>query len=102
MFLERMAYPETRSYIRRVFFNLLQYYRIYRPGMLARYFPSDRTGVGTAPGVSASPPAAETPVGQEAPPSHPGTDAPEGGKPRGETPRRFSGNPFRPPRRGRS
>jgi soluble lytic murein transglycosylase len=83
MFLERMSYRETRSYLRRVFFNLLQYYRIYRPGMLARYFPSDRTGVGTAPGVSASPPAAETPVGQEGDPPQPGTDTPEGGKPGG-------------------
>ena len=83
MFLERMSYRETRSYLRRVFFNLLQYYRIYRPGMLARYFPSDRTGVGTAPDVSASPPAAETPVGQEGDPPPPGTGAPEGGKPGG-------------------
>jgi soluble lytic murein transglycosylase len=64
MFLEMVAYRETRGYLRRVFFNLLQYYRIYRPGMLARYFPSDRTEDGTAPGSSASPPAAGTPDGQ--------------------------------------
>ncbi len=64
MFLETVAYRETRGYLRRVFFNLLQYYRIYRPGMLARYFPSDRTEDGTAPGSSASPPAAGTPDGQ--------------------------------------
>ena len=64
MFLETVGYRETRGYLRRVFFNLLQYYRIYRPGMLARYFPSDRTEDGTAPGSSASPPAAGTPDGQ--------------------------------------
>jgi tetratricopeptide (TPR) repeat protein len=80
MFLERMSYRETRSYLRRVFFNLLQYYRIYRPGMLARYFPSDPTGVGTAPGVSASPPAAGTPDGQREEP-RPATGDPEGGRP---------------------
>jgi len=64
MFLETVTYRETRGYLRRVFFNLLQYYRIYRPGMLARYFPSDRTEDGTAPEPSASPPAAGTPDGQ--------------------------------------
>ncbi len=58
MFLERVTYQETRSYLRRVFFNLLQYYRIYRPAMLARYFPSEQTEDGTAPDVSVSPPAA--------------------------------------------
>jgi soluble lytic murein transglycosylase len=64
MFLETVAYRETRGYLRRVFFNLLQYYRIYRPGMLARYFPSDRTVDGTVPEPSASPPLAGTPDGQ--------------------------------------
>jgi len=64
MFLETVTYRETRGYLRRVFFNLLQYYRIYRPGMLARYFPSNRTEDGTAPEPSASPPAAGTPDGQ--------------------------------------
>src|SRR3990170_1946820 len=64
MFLEQVTYRETRSYLRRVFLNLLQYYRIYRPGMLARYFPTDRTEAGTAPEPSASPPAAGTPDGQ--------------------------------------
>ena len=38
-FLERISYRETRSYMRHVFLNLLQYYRIYRPEMFARYFP---------------------------------------------------------------
>ena len=64
MFLETVSYRETRGYLRRVFFNLLQYYRIYRPAMLARYFPSDRTEDGTAPEPSASPPVAGTLDGQ--------------------------------------
>ena len=38
-FLEGINYKETRFYVRRVFLNLLQYYRIYRPEMFARYFP---------------------------------------------------------------
>ena len=38
-FLEGINYKETRFYLRRVFLNLLQYYRIYRPEMFARYFP---------------------------------------------------------------
>ena len=38
-FLEGVNYRETRFYLRRVFLNLLQYYRIYRPEMFARYFP---------------------------------------------------------------
>jgi soluble lytic murein transglycosylase-like protein/tetratricopeptide (TPR) repeat protein len=80
MFLERMTYRETRSYLRRVFFNLLQYYRIYRPGMLARFFSSDRTAGATTPGVSDSPPAAGTPEGEEGN-NLPGTEAPGGEKP---------------------
>jgi soluble lytic murein transglycosylase-like protein len=39
-YLERISYRETRLYVRRVFFNLLQYYRIYRPGMFALHFPT--------------------------------------------------------------
>jgi soluble lytic murein transglycosylase-like protein/tetratricopeptide (TPR) repeat protein len=74
MFLERVTYRETRSYLRRFFFNLLQYYRIYRPEMLARYFPSDRTEGGTVPEPSASPPAAGTPGGEEGN-NPPGTEA---------------------------
>jgi len=52
-FLEGINYQETRFYLRRVFFNLLQYYRIYRPEMFARYFPK--------------PPAAGKPAGDAAP-----------------------------------
>lgn len=79
MFLERVTYRETRSYLRRVFFNLLQYYRIYRPAMLARYFPSDRTEDGTAPGASGSPPDAGTPGKRGDGPPH-GTHATEDGE----------------------
>ncbi|MCL1925696.1 MAG: lytic transglycosylase domain-containing protein [Syntrophorhabdaceae bacterium] len=39
-YLERISYQETRLYLRRVIFNLLQYYRVYRPGMYVRYLPS--------------------------------------------------------------
>jgi hypothetical protein len=38
-FLEGINYKETRFYLRRVFLNLVQYYRIYRPETFARYFP---------------------------------------------------------------
>jgi tetratricopeptide (TPR) repeat protein len=43
-FLEGVNYTETRFYLRRVFLNLLQYYRIYRPEMFARYFPKPPAG----------------------------------------------------------
>jgi len=56
-FLEGVNYKETRFYVRRVFLNLLQYYRIYRPEMFARYFPSA--------------PAEETPVPDASPPPPP-------------------------------
>ena len=75
MFLEGVAYRETRSYLRRVFFNLLQYYRIYRPEMLARYFPTVPAEAGTAPGSSASPPGAATAGGEEGG-LRPGTETP--------------------------
>ena len=44
VFLEGVNYKETRFYMRRVFLNLLQYYRIYRPEMFARYFPKPPAG----------------------------------------------------------
>lgn len=53
-FLERISYKETRFYLRRVFLNLLQYYRIYRPEMFARYFP--RPPAGGRPAGDAAPP----------------------------------------------
>jgi hypothetical protein len=53
-FLEGVNYKETRFYLRRVFLNLLQYYRIYRPEMFARYFPKPPAEAKTA--VDAAPP----------------------------------------------
>ena len=53
-FLEGINYKETRFYLRRVFLNLLQYYRIYRPEMFARYFPKPPAGEKKA--VDAVPP----------------------------------------------
>lgn len=53
-FLEGINFKETRFYLRRVFFNLLQYYRIYRPEMFARYFP--KPPAGGKPAVDAGPP----------------------------------------------
>lgn len=53
-FLEGINYKETRFYLRRVFLNLLQYYRIYRPEMFVRYFPMPPAGGKKA--VDAAPP----------------------------------------------
>jgi len=58
-FLEGINYKETRFYLRRVFLNLLQYYRIYRPEMFALYFPKPHAGVKKA--VDAVPP--QSPAG---------------------------------------
>ena len=55
-YLERISYRETRFYLRRVFLNLLQYYRIYRPEMFARYFPSAPTEEPPAPDAASPPP----------------------------------------------
>lgn len=57
-YLERVSYRETRLYLRRVFLNLLQYYRIYRPEMFARYFPTAPTGGPPARGAVSTPPTA--------------------------------------------
>ena len=54
-FLEGVNYKETRFYLRRVFLNLLQYYRIYRPEMFARYFPKPPAG-GKKAGDAVPPP----------------------------------------------
>lgn len=67
LFLERVTYRETRGYLRKVFFNLLQYYRIYRPEMFARYVPTARTEETPAPGASGSPPGEGTPGAVPAP-----------------------------------
>ena len=70
-FLERIAYRETRFYLRRIFLNVLQYYRIYRPGMFARYFPSAPTVETPVPYVLPPPPsAAEADDVLSTPPTH--------------------------------
>ena len=78
LFLERMTYRETRSYVRRVFFNLLQYYRIYRPEMLARYLSTAREEGPQAPGASGSPPGAGSPGALPAAPGPPAGGTPGG------------------------
>ncbi|HEX7518722.1 MAG TPA: transglycosylase SLT domain-containing protein, partial [Candidatus Deferrimicrobium sp.] len=55
-FLEGINYKETRFYLRRVFLNLLQYYRIYRPEMFARYFPKPPAEVKKAADAAPLPP----------------------------------------------
>jgi soluble lytic murein transglycosylase len=78
MFLENVSYRETRMYLRRVFFNLLQYYRIYRPEMFARYFPTAPAEGQPVPGASGSPRGAGTaaPAADPAPPPPPGRASP--------------------------
>ncbi len=78
LFLERMTYRETRFYVRRVFFNLLQYYRIYRPEMLARYLSSAREAGTPAPGASGSPPGPGSPGALPAAPAPPAIGTPGG------------------------
>jgi len=60
-FLEEISYKETRFYLRRVFLNLLQYYRIYRPEMFVRYFPKPPAG-GTKAVDAVPPPTPATPA----------------------------------------
>ncbi len=78
LFLERMTYRETRFYVRRVFFNLLQYYRIYRPEMLSRYLSLAPAEGPPAPGAAGSPPAGGSPGAPPAAPAAPAA-APHGG-----------------------
>jgi hypothetical protein len=83
-FLEGINYKETRFYLRRVFLNLLQYYRIYRPEMFARYFPKPPEGgkksvdavpppppAGTADNVLSTTPTPEAAPTESPPPSSP-------------------------------
>ncbi|MFZ2223400.1 MAG: transglycosylase SLT domain-containing protein [Candidatus Deferrimicrobium sp.] len=86
-FLEGVNYKETRFYLRRVFLNLLQYYRIYRPEMFARYFPRRPAGGMKAIGAVPPPPPAEpadnvlsTPPTPEAAPNEPPPPPPPAGK----------------------
>ncbi|MBE0607087.1 MAG: lytic transglycosylase domain-containing protein, partial [Deltaproteobacteria bacterium] len=89
-FLERISYRETRSYMRHVFLNLLQYYRIYRPEMFARYFPKPPAEVKkeadaaplpqpAAPGDNVlSPPPTPAVAPNEPPPPPPSDGTPDG------------------------
>lgn len=83
LFLESVTYRETRFYLRRVFFNVLQYYQIYRPRMFARYFSIAPREAPPAHDFPSPPPTAETfvdsPGGPEpggAGPSADGNDSP--------------------------
>ena len=85
-FLEQISYKETRFYVRRVFLNLLQYYRIYRPEMFALYFPSAPAEATPAPDAVPPPPPAEpadnvlstTPTPEAAPTDPPPPPPPAG------------------------
>lgn len=89
-FLEGIGYKETRFYLRRVFLNLLQYYRIYRPEMFARHFPRPpAAGTQGADAVPPQPPAAPAdnvlspPPTPEAVPIEPPPPPPPAGTPGG-------------------
>lgn len=78
MFLESVSYRETRMYLRRIFFNLLQYYRIYRPEMFVQYFPIPPSEGQPDPGAAGSPPGGATaaPADDPAPPLSPVREPP--------------------------
>jgi len=80
VFLERISYQETRFYLRRIFLNLLQYYRIYRPEMFARYLPSAAAEAPKAPDAAPirTPPAAGAPA-EPAPETAPSGEQPPTG-----------------------
>jgi len=89
-FLEGISYKETRLYLRHVFLNLLQYYRIYRPEMFARYFPKPPAGGKKAVDAGPPPPPAApadnvppTPPTPEASPTEPRPPPPPAGTPDG-------------------
>lgn len=89
-FLEGINFKETRFYLRRVFLNLLQYYRIYRPEMFVRYFPMPPAGGKKAvDAVPPQPPAAPAdnvlspPPTPEAVPIEPPPPPPPAGTPVG-------------------
>lgn len=85
LFLEQVSYRETRFYLRRVFFNVLQYYRLYRPEMFGKYFPTAPAEELRAPDASGSPPGEATPVpaADPAAPPPPSIDSPEAEAPAG-------------------
>jgi soluble lytic murein transglycosylase len=89
-FLEGINYKETRFYLRRVFLNLLQYYRIYRPETFARYFPKPPAESKTAADAVPNPPPGapadnvpSTPPTPEAVPIEPPPPPPPSGTPAG-------------------
>jgi soluble lytic murein transglycosylase len=89
-FLEGVNYKETRFYLRRVFLNLLQYYRIYRPEMFARYFPKPPAEAKKAADAAPLPPPGapadnvlSPPPTREAAPTEPPPPPPPAGMPGG-------------------
>ena len=89
-FLERISYRETRFYMRNVFLNLLQYYRIYRPETFARYFPRPPEEGKREAGAAPPPPPAATadnvlfpPPTPEVSPTGPPLPPPSAGTPDG-------------------
>jgi hypothetical protein len=78
LFLENVKYRETRFYLRRVFFNVLQYYTIYRPKMFALYFPSAPREAPPGPDVPSLQPIEETPAVPREPATSPGNGRPGG------------------------
>ena len=70
-FLERISYRETRLYLRHIFFNLLQYYRIYRPERYARYFPKPPEAGKKEAGAAPLPPPAAPADNVPSPPPTP-------------------------------
>jgi soluble lytic murein transglycosylase len=80
LFLENVTYRETRFYLRRVFFNVLQYYMIYRPKLFARFFPTVPREAPPEPGVPSLPPIEETPSAPQEPAAAPGNGQ-SGGQP---------------------
>ena len=78
LFLENITYRETRFYLRRVFFNVLQYYMIYRPKMFACYFPTVPREAPPEPGAPSHPPIEEMPAAPQEPATAPANGQPGG------------------------
>ncbi len=76
-YLERISYQETRFYLRKVFLNLLQYYRIYRPEMFGRYLSSVPKEAPKAPDAGPIPATSGSAGAASSPPPTP-EDAPNG------------------------
>lgn len=62
-FVETISYRETRLYVRRVAYNIIQYYMIYRPSMFARFVgPAPVTAPVTTPVAPVVPDPAPAPA----------------------------------------